>query len=142
MIFLHGLDPLQILGALRVEETGPAPDHEDLPDFLFNAQRAQRFHGPFVSLCGADGSRRMLLSQHGHGNGQDENDGRQDSRHGETIAEEKVRVSGVSNAHVGTAAIGCPRAEGPMLCRSETTISGRVWLDARPKATVPTLSVR
>jgi hypothetical protein len=29
-----------------------------------------------------------------------------------------------------------------MLCRSETTISGRVWLDARPKATVPTLSVR
>ena len=56
MIFLHGLKPFQVLGALHVYETCPAPDHEQLADLFLDAQSVQRLLSPLVAARGVDGS--------------------------------------------------------------------------------------
>ena len=61
VIFLHGLEPLEILGALHVEKAGAAPDHEDLADFFFDGEPVERLLGPLVAARGVEGSGARML---------------------------------------------------------------------------------
>ncbi len=61
VIFLHGLEPLQVLGILHVEEAGPAPDHQDLPDLFFDREPAKCLLGPLVAARGVEGGRARVL---------------------------------------------------------------------------------
>ena len=55
VILLHVLAQLQVLRTLHVEKAGAAPDHEDLANFLFDRQLAQRLLRPLVAVRRVDG---------------------------------------------------------------------------------------
>jgi hypothetical protein len=90
MIFLHGLEPLQILRALHVEEAGATPDHENLADLFFDGEFSQGLLGSLVAVRGIDGSGAWVLffGECGQGQCQDKKYGRENSQHAGTIAEE------------------------------------------------------
>jgi hypothetical protein len=106
VIFLHVLKPLQVFGTLHVEETGAAPDHEDLADFFFDGKLVERFLGPLVVVGELQGSGWLglvfLLGEGGQGQRHGKKYCRKDSRHAGTITE------GKGIGLVGTAALGRP----------------------------------
>ena len=64
MIFLHRLEPLQVLRGLDIEEAGAAPDHKNLANFLFHGKLPERLLGPLVAArCVDRGGMRGLFSR-------------------------------------------------------------------------------
>src|ERR1700680_3212657 len=92
MIFLHVLEPLQILRAFHIEEARTAPDHKDLADFFFDGKMAKGFLGPLVASGGIQGSGAQLFvfGERGQGKCQSKKYGEEDLQHAGTIAEEQV----------------------------------------------------
>src|ERR1700680_5104174 len=91
MIFLHVLQPVQIVRAFHNEETRAAPSHKDLADFFFDGKMAKGFLGPLVASGGIQGSGAQLLvfREHGQAKCQSKKYGEEDSRDAGVIAEEQ-----------------------------------------------------
>jgi hypothetical protein len=66
VVLLHRVAKLQVLGTFDVQESGTAPDHEDLADFFLQREFAQRFFRPLVAAFRVDeGLRGFLFGENG-----------------------------------------------------------------------------